>query len=239
MEKTLEITGIRDETHDVKTFRLKSDEKIGFIPGQYALFSFADKEDFENEARPFTFANSPTVKDYIEITVKKMGKFTSALHSSRKGDKLKLSGPGGESLNFDENIKDDVVFIAGGSGITPFMSSLRYAAAKGLANNFTLLFSNRAKDDIIYHKELGEMNERGNMKVVHTLTKKAPKDWNGEQGRINADMIKKHVDSPKGRLWYICAPPPMVHAMEKILKDMDIPEEKLKFEDWQIKGKHD
>ena len=147
IEEVIKIIKIIDETPDVKTFRLKSENNIDFIPGQYCMVSFPDDED---NKRPFTFSSSPTEKGYIDLTVKKMGVFTTKLYSLGIGDKLKIIGPNGESLNFDGSVKEDIVFIAGGSGITPFISALRYAAIKNLPNSITLLFSSKTEKDIIY-----------------------------------------------------------------------------------------
>lgn len=233
-----EIIGIREETHDVKTLKLKLANKIEFIPGQYCLVSIVGNKEFEYEKRPFTFTNSPTDKGFVKLTIKRMGKFTSALHSLRVGNKLNIEGPKGESLNFNELVKEDVVFLTGGSGITPFISAIRYAIAKNLPNKMILLFSNRTEDDIIYRNELEDI-ESDNLKVVNTLSEEAPEGWNGEKGRIDRAMIEKYVEKPKEKLWYICGPPPMVVAMENIMEEMQVPKEKLRVEKWQLPGKHD
>jgi ferredoxin-NADP reductase len=234
--RTLRVVSVRDETQDVRTIRLSTlGRGFDFVPGQYCLVSMAGSE----EARPFTFASSPTETDYIELTVKRMGEFTAALHRLNPGDSLKVDGPMGESLNFDDSIREDVVFIAGGSGITPFMSALRYAGKKGLPNGFTLLFSSREEGDIIYNDELRELQKRGNMTIINTLTQGKPKGWKGENGRIDADMVKRHVKDLKSKLWYICGPPPMVDSVKGMLIGLGVPEEKIRWEDWQIRGKHD
>lgn len=236
------ITKIKEETYDVKTFRLKLPKRINFIPGQYCLVSFIDKKKFESDPRPFTFTNSPTEEgDFIELTIKKMGEFTTTLHNLKKGAKLKIDGPYGEALNFNNSIKDDIVFLAGGSGITPFISAIRYAIAKNLPNKMFLFFSNRTERDIIYEKELKRINkETNNIKIIHTLTNGWPEDWDGETGRINREMIEKYVKNPKEKLllWYICGPPPMVEAMKNILvEEMGIPKDRLRVEAWQLPGK--
>ena len=228
-----EIIKVKQETPDVKTFRLKLEHPIKFISGQFCLVSCIGKKICDGEDRPFTFASSPTEKE-IELTVKIMGKYTRALDSLTAGDKFNISQPSGTALNFDETVKEDVVFIAGGSGITPFMSAIRYAVAKQLKNNITLLFSNQKEEDIIYRKELD--NLPASIKVVNTLT---ADDWDGETGRIDRDMIEKYVDNPKERLWYICGPPPMVQAMKEILLNIGIIEKNIRIEGWQLPGKHD
>lgn len=235
------IVGIEEETHDVKTFEVELEETIDFIPGQYCLVSMKDKEELEGEKRPFTFSNPPEKtkeKKLMDLTVKKIGEFTTAMHNLDEGAKVIIRSPRGESLNFDESVKEDIVFLAGGSGITPFMSALRFAVNQDLENTFTLFFSNRTERDIIYREELGKMDKRENIEVIHSL-EEFPGDWKGEEGRIDKEMISKHVSDPLNRLWYICGPPPMVEAMVKILEKLGVPGNKIKWEDWQISGKHD
>ncbi|MFP4045943.1 MAG: ferredoxin--NADP reductase [Candidatus Aenigmatarchaeota archaeon] len=234
-----EIIKVIDETHDVKTLRVKLDEEIEFKAGQYCLLSFPEDGD-ETEARPFTLSNPPTQENPIEFTVKKMGDFTSRLHNLEEGDKINATGPYGDSLIFDETIDKDVVFISGGSGITPFISAIRLIVEKDLGNNVVLVNSNRTKDDIIYRSELKRIEDiMRNVRVVNTLTQEIPNDWDGEKGRIDKRIIRKYVSYLSKRLWYICGPPPMVDSMKKILLEMNIKEENIRAEDWQLPGKHD
>ncbi len=228
------ITAIKNETHDVRTFRLKPSVQLSFVPGQYALFSFKN-----HEKRPFTFSSSPTEKGFFEITVKRMGEFTTALHSLKKGDKITVDGPYGEALNFDETVKENVVFLAGGSGITPFISAIRYAVAKKLPNKIVLIFSNRTQGDVIYGKELDRLNKDGKIKVINTLTKETPEGWKGETGAIDKEMIGKYVSNAKEKLWYVCGPPRMTDAMKEILQSMKIEEKRIRIEGWQVPGKND
>ena len=228
-----EIIKVKQETPDVKTFRLKLEHPIKFISGQFCLVSCIGKKICDGEDRPFTFASSPTEKE-IELTVKIMGKYTRALDSLTAGDKFNISQPSGTALNFDETVKEDVVFIAGGSGVTPFMSAIRYAIKKQLPNKMTLLFSNRKKEDIIFRQELDNLPD--NIKVIYTLTNE---QWDGESGRVSIEMLRKYVDNPGDKLWYICGPPPMVQAMKELLFGMGIIEKNIRMEGWQLPGKHD
>jgi NAD(P)H-flavin reductase len=230
------IVEVRDETHDVKTFVIRLTNKIDFIPGQYCMVSMPEEKAFEKEWRPFTFVNPPG-EEHVELTVKRMGKFTTALHGMQQDDRLLLKGPFGEQLNFNESIQDDVVFVAGGSGITPFMSALRFAVSRGMPTRITLLYSNKTLDDIIYRRALEALDKRGNITVVFSLTKKIPKDWKGIHGRLDKDAIEAHVDRAKEKLWFVCGPPPMVESLRAILKDMGVLEERLRIEDWEIPGK--
>ncbi len=235
MKIEAEIQSTRKETHDVKTLELVPERKIDFVPGQYCLVSM-DVDDGSKGRKPFTFASPPT-RDHVELTIKRMGDFTEALHNLKKGDRLILDGPRGNSLNFDESVDKDVVFLAGGSGITPFISAIRYAIDKDLSNTMTLIFSNRTKKDIIYREELKGIDRKENMDVINTLTDSWPEDWDEETGLIDGDMLKKYVEHLGKKLWYICGPPPMIDSLEKILMEEKIPEENIRYEKWMIPGK--
>lgn len=235
-DEALKITGIIDETHDVKTFRLEK-KSIDFIPGQYILVSLPDFEDIKDEDRPFTFSCSPS-KDYVEITVKKFGKITTIMHEQLKvGNSLRLVGPFGESLNFDKSTKGNIVFIAGGSGITPFKSIIDYIIEKQLPNKVFLFFSNRTQADIIYRDYWEQVKQK--VKVINALSNEEPKGWDGELGRIDKEMIQKYISGPKDYLYYICGPPPMTIAMKDMLRELGVPDSRSRIENWQLPGKHD
>jgi ferredoxin-NADP reductase len=231
MRFTLEIKKVIDQTRNVKTFVFDKPKNFKFTAGQYCLVSLPTVPQTMDESRPFTFSSSPTYHE-IELTFKKKGDFTVFMFGLEVGDKIELSGPFGESLNFDESVKDDLVLVAGGSGITPFMSILRYIVEKDLKNNVILIYSNRTKQDIIYKDELEEIEKNNsNIKVIHCLTREK---WEGESGRINKDTLLKYVKKPKNRLWYVCGPPKMVGDLRKIVLDMGVSEERLRIEDWQL-----
>jgi len=230
------IAEIRNETYDVKTFVIEVTDQIDFIPGQYCMVSLHGNKTFVKEWRPFTFVNIPEAEN-VELTVKRIGAFTTAMHGMHLGDKVLLKGPFGEQLRFDESIQDDVVFVAGGSGITPFMCAMRFAASRNMPNRIILLYSNKTVDDIIYRDELEELGKRENITVVHSLTKNIPEQWKGIRGRLNKDVILTHVYAPQEKLWYVCGPAPMVQSLKEQLSGIGVPEERLRIEDWQIPGK--
>ncbi|MCF7861463.1 hypothetical protein K9M79_04375 [Candidatus Woesearchaeota archaeon] len=233
IKSLVKIIEITDETHDVKTFQTTKPEGFVFLPGQYIMASL---KELPGETRPFTIASSPTQTELL-FTVKKTGDFTGSMFELKVGDEFTIKGPLGKMLNFDDTVKDDVVFVAGGSGITPSLASLRYAADKGMKNKFTILYSNKEQKDIICKSELDSMHLKMDVEVVHCLTREKPEDWTEEIGRINTEMIKKHIKNPSERLWYICAPPPMVEAMKKNLEILNVPDNQIKTESWQMPAK--
>jgi glycine betaine catabolism B len=230
MRFATQIIKISKETHDVTTFRLMRPPGFTFVAGQYCQVSFTDR--FPGEDRPFTFSSSPEAP-FLELTIKQMGHFTTALFALKVGQTLTIDGPNGEMLQFDESVRDDVVFVAGGSGITPFMSAIRFAQGKHLKNRLILLYSNKTAGDIVFRKELDAIKE---VKIVHTLTTKAPPGWKGERGYISKGLISKHVPIPSAWLWYLCGPPPMIAAVRILLAELGVREDRIREEPWQIPG---
>lgn len=108
----------------------------------------------------------------------------------------------------------------------------RYCTDLQLDTKITLLYGNRTEKDIVFRKELEEMQEQNrNLKVVFTLSE-ASEGWTGYTGRINAEMIVKEIPDYKERTFYICGPPAMVTAMENFLKGLNITQEKIKKENF-------
>ncbi|MBN1156832.1 FAD-dependent oxidoreductase [Candidatus Woesearchaeota archaeon] len=229
-----EIIEVINETHDVKTFRVKRQEGYDFVPGQFTLVSFADKPEFEGKKIPLTFSSSPTEKSFLDFSVKRIGRFTQTMHNLKAGEKLVLAEPRGKYLNYDET--KDAVLIAGGSGITPFISTIRYAIAKGIKKRIVLFFSNKTESDIIYREELKEIRQQ-NIRIINSLSDQIPDNWSGERGRISIEMVEKYIQRPDDFSWYICGPPPMVEAMKVMLKSINVPESLWKIDTWQIPGK--
>ena len=116
------------------------------------------------------------------------------------------------------------------------MSAIRYKIAKNLKNKIILFFGNNKFGDIIYGKELKEINENNNITVINTLTN--PNNyWTGDVGYINKELIIKYIKDVKNYIWYICGPPPMNSSLNTILMELDVPNNKIRVEPWEIPGK--
>ncbi|MFP4424298.1 MAG: hypothetical protein ACLFP2_03620 [Candidatus Woesearchaeota archaeon] len=147
------VLAVAPVTHNVKSIMLTRHDDFSFIPGQYSLIG--DKK------KPFTFTSTPD-DAHLEFTVKAVGEFSTQLTQKRQGDTLIVRSPMGDKLNFTEDL-ENCVFIAGGSGITPFIAAFRYAAKRKLLHKFLLSYGNRSEQDIIYREELESYS---NLKIV-------------------------------------------------------------------------
>ncbi len=225
------IERIEQETPDVKRFLLDG-PRIRFTPGQFAMV----KLDPEAEGKPFTYANAPGER--VELAVKRMDEegFTARLHELREGDSLLLEGPEEAELEFDEET-EKTAFIAGGSGITPFIAALRHAEKRGSEQRFLLLYSNRTEKDILYEEELERLSKELDLTVVHTLTQEETED--AAAGRVDEELIRSHTARPSEYQWYLCGPQGLVEDMRSLLTQLGVLEERIRSEEWQLPGKHE
>ena len=137
-------------THNVKYFRVERPDGYMFIPGQATDVS-VNTDALKNELRPFTFTNL-TSSPYLEFIIKRYPEHkgvTDAIHQLIRNDELILHEVFGE-INFI----GEGVFIAGGAGITPFISIFRDLHSKSMLNDNFLIFANKTKSDIILETEL-------------------------------------------------------------------------------------
>jgi ferredoxin-NADP reductase len=167
------------------------------------------------------------------VCAKAVGDFTATLGETRPSDQAYVDMPFGV-FTFLRHDAERLIFIAGGIGITPFMSMLRYIHDRKLRKEVILLWSNKQEKDIAFRAELEEMaTEMASLKVLHILTRQD--DWPGEKGRMNADKLKKHVgDFGKGE-FFVCGPPPMMTDVQKTLSILGVPKRRIHMERFALR----
>lgn len=216
-------------------FDLKQEKDFYFTAGQYIrMLLDIENPDDRGSSRFFTISSSPLEKDYLTITTKIIkSSFKNKLLELNSGDSAKFYGPMG-SFVLNENIGDERVFLAGGIGITPFHSMIKYAYKKNLSIPLTLFVSFSGAEDVIFYKELSEIASKNpNIKVIYTITHaQENSNWRGETGRISEEMLKKYIKDINKPLYYIVGPPSMVVGMEDMVSKMGIPNEKIFIENF-------
>jgi NAD(P)H-flavin reductase len=218
------VVKIVQENHDSNSLYLEgSDERfIGRKAGQYASIRIM-RPDGWSEPHPFTISGAPE-DALLRLTIKKEGKFTSAISDLKPGAPVKCMGPLGVFCK-DIDAKPSSVMIAGGVGITPFMSVLRHFRNIKAPNKITLFWVNRTIEDIFSTEEIKQMSRELNLNVVYCLSR--DDDVNRyvdtlypnvyyEKGRLNEDILKRH-GVVRDAAFYLCGPPPM---MESALNDL-------------------
>lgn len=217
---------------DTYDFVFNLNKNLSFTPGQYLEWTLGFKNpDSRGNRRYFTIASSPTEK-FLRIGVKfyeNSSSFKKTLFSLKKEDRVIAGNLAGDFvLPNDENKK--LVFILGGIGITPFRSIVKYLLDNNKKIPVVVFYSNKNKSDIVYKDLLDEAEKKLNIKIIYNLTEleNIPKDWKGEKGRLNKDLIEKYVSDYKERVYYLSGPHTMVSGFEEVLYKMGIKKTNIK-----------
>lgn len=228
----LRVMEIIEETPTTKTFRLeRTDGPLPpFRPGQYVNL-FVDVDGVLT-SRPYSISSLPGA-DFLELTVRdKPGGFVAPylLNEVQVGDELETTGPAG-SFYYEPLIDGrDLVFLAGGSGITPFMSILRDAVQHERSLNIHLLYGSRVPEDVIFHEELTELSTQQANLHYSLVISEPPPDYEGLSGFLRPDIILEQVGDPSGKTFYICGPNLMYDFCLAALTEMGVPRYRMKRE---------
>jgi len=206
------IKSIDKVTHDVLRIVLQKPGNYTFTPGQATEVAI-NKERWKDERRPFTFTCLPDA-DYLEFTIK-----TYPSHKGVTNELLNLK-PGDELILHDVwgaiSYKGEGIFIAGGAGITPFLSIFRYLNSINKIKGNKLIFANKTKADIIHEKELQSLLVDS---FVNILSDESIEGY--EHGYITESFLKKNLLATNEK-FYVCGPPPMMEAVQKILSSLGV-----------------
>ncbi len=221
------VERVTPERGDTTTLTLRSDGHDGFdfLPGQYAWFAIG-RSPFALTKHPFSFSSSSEAQGTVQVSIKSLGDFTSTVADLEVGTKVYIDGPHGV---FSPDLYEGPGFglIAGGVGITPTMSILRTLADRDDRRPVVAFVASNNWDDVTFREELELHAQRDNVTVVHTLGD-APDDWNGETGRLDAEMMRRHLPQRYQRWQYfICGPDAMMDAMEVALDALDVPPDRV------------
>ncbi|MBI4452986.1 hypothetical protein HY637_06160 [Candidatus Woesearchaeota archaeon] len=228
------IIEIKNETPTVKSFKVELPENadIKFFPGQFFMVSFVNDPEIKT-ARAYSIASSPLENGYLEIALNKIAAFTAKMFQLKEGDFLKLKGPYGK-FYFSDEIKNNLVLIAGGTGITPLMSILRYCAGKGLSNKIQLFYSVKVPEEIIFHNEIKKAKEKNpNFEYFITITRaEEHHEWKGKRGRIDLELLKGQIEKPEEKLYFLCGSKEFVDNVISMLQNLGVKREQVKTDVW-------
>lgn len=222
------ILDIKNEVSDSKVIVFERPENFNYTPGHYGIFEY--KKENEIVRRSYSFASSPTEKD-MQIIVKRVpnGIMSNYLHSLKQGDTLTFIGPVGKFLL--DNTKKDVVFIAGGSGISVFRSMIKYIIDTKSEIKATLIYGSRSPKDIILRDFLEDANRNGFIKLYLTVDH-PDETWHFHTGFINADFIKEATNGNLNKVYYLCGPPMMITSVKNALLSLSVPETDIILDAW-------
>ncbi|HET9860220.1 MAG TPA: ferredoxin reductase family protein [Nocardioidaceae bacterium] len=208
-------------------------EGVRFKAGQFAWLKIGSSS-FVFEEHPFTIASTADAPHRKEFTIKALGDFSELLRGLRPGRRVFMDGPYGRFTIEGLDSSEGFVFIAGGVGVTPMVSMLRTLNQRRDPRPHLLLLGARSLEDLMLHAEVDRLREGLDLTVTPVL-ESPPEDWDGEQGRIDAELLDRCLPRhSKQHDYFLCGPPPMVIAVGKQLRDRGIPLNRIHTERFEV-----
>lgn len=235
----------------IHTVRLKSKQVVaegttafyfsrpeGFIfkPGQAVDLILPDPEDpgAEGGRHAFSLVGAPFQDDLCITTRMRDTLYKRRLDALDPGSALRIDGPFG-SLALHGKAGRAAVFIAGGIGITPFMSMLRHAAHEALPQRILLLYSNRRPEDAAFLGELQELERKDpRFRLMATMTQMSTsrQPWAGERSMLNGSLIKRETAGLPDPIFYVVGPPAMVEVLKAALGQAGVDGDDIRSEEF-------
>lgn len=222
---------------DTQAFVFERPAGFAFKPGQAIDLSLIDpvETDAKGSRRAFSIVSAPFEDHIVVATRMRDSAFKRTLQGMPIGGRVRMEGPFG-SLTLHGNRSRPAVFVAGGIGITPFMSILRQAAHDRLPQVIDLLYSNRRPEDAAFLQELRSLEQahRGSFRLLATMTDAAGAGlaWSGRAGLVDAELVRSVVVRPSLPIFYVAGPPAMVADMRRLLNRMGIQDDDIRSEDF-------
>ncbi len=219
------VTDIRQDTPDVKTFRVVTPEgKKAFehLPGQCAMVSIPGV----GEAM-FSITSSPTNTEFMEFSIKKCGCLTEWIHQIEVGQQITVRGPYGRNFPVEEDFKGkNLLFVAGGIGLAPLRSVINYVRDK--RENYgkvMIVYGSRSADDLVDYKEI--VDEWMNAKDfdVHLTIDREQEGWDGHVGFV--PNYVKELNPDTDYTVVVCGPPIMIKFTLAGLKELGFREDQV------------
>jgi len=222
------VLSVVDETPEIRTFRMERPGGFAFRAGQFLMVRV--RAGGTDAVRCYSISSAPEASGYLEISVRRQGRASGALHETiRAGGVLPVRGPGG-SFVYPPEPETPIVLHAGGVGITPVISMLRHAANADPGRPVTLLYTVRTEADVAYRDELFLLARRApGVRVYVTLTRGESKAG-FLSGRMDAGRIARYVPDPAKSIHLICGPAPMITSLGEALAGLGVPPERIRFE---------
>jgi ferredoxin-NADP reductase len=217
-------------------FHLEKPPGFEFKPGQSIDLTLINgpESDSEGNSRAFSIASAPCEEDLLVATRIRDTAFKRIVRVLPIGTSLKVDGPFGY-FTLHRNPTRAAVFLAGGIGITPFVSMIRQAAHDQLSQQLSLFYSNRRPEDAAFLDVLAQLaktNSRFHFIPSMSEMEKSHREWTGETGSIDQEMLNRYLPALHGPMYYVAGPPAMVAAMRQMLTTVDVDEDDIRTEEF-------
>ena len=220
------VQDVKTETYDTTTFTLLLDDeeerrKFSHRPGQFMEVSV-----FGTGEAPFCISSSSHGRDTLDITVRKIGRVTSALHALGEGDKVGIRGPLGNWFPFEEVEGKHMLFVVGGLGLAPLRPQIQDAyRERDRFASINVLYGARTPQDLVYGDELEEWQQADGMECLLTVDA-ATDGWTGNVGVVGTLLEKVALDVPE-TIAFVCGPPIMIRFVVRDLVGLGFGEDAI------------
>ncbi len=220
------VEKIIDETYDTKTFHLnfkegKLRQEFTFEAGQFAFCSV-----FGIGEAPFAISSSPTRKDHLEIAVRQVGKLTRALHRLGVGAEVGFRGPYGSGFPLDSLQGKNLVFVAGGIGLSPLRSLIwNVIDNRDKYDRVDIIYGARSPADLSFSYDLDAWEKDTTVSLVTTIDKSA-KGWTGRVGLVPV-VLEEVAPSSDNAVAVVCGPPIMIRFTFPVLEKLGFAPERM------------
>ena len=221
------VVGIRPLTPRVKSFVLDVPGWRGFRAGQHVDVRLTAPDGYQAE-RSYSIGSAPGGTE-IELIIERLdkGEVSPFFHEiASLGDAVELRGPIGGHFTWQGRDGGPLLLVGGGSGIVPLLSMLRHRAAVAPEVPAALIYSARAREELINAEELLQRDaNEPNFALFVTLTRESAVDKPFRMGRIGAELVAE-VLAGFGSMpahSYVCGSTPFVDSATRLLLDMDVP----------------
>ena len=240
IEKKYYLAEKIDITPEVLAIRFKPEDGQPqvFDPGMFMMISGLDKITNQKcVGRAFSIASDPSspMMEFFVIKQPTHGEHQGRSHfmDAQIGDPFLFKGPNGQ-FRFDPGTEKKVMFIAGGTGLAPFMSMAKHIKLQNAETDTILLYSVKFPTEIIFKSQLEELSKQIGMKFVVTVTRptQSAQTWTGETGHVDSNMISRYCHDFAERTFYVCGPLAFVQAVKQALISLRVPENRIKADVW-------
>ena len=234
MIQTVKLTKKEQVAHETMAFYFEKPAGFTFRAGQFGDLTLIDppETDAEGNTRGFSIVAAPYEPELVFATRLRDTAFKRVLRNLSVGSDVKLDAPYGD-FTLHKTETTPAVFLIGGIGVTPVRSMIAQATHDQTAHRITLLHANRTMGDAPFSDDFERLaQDNPNFTYVPVVTDETSDDWTVECGRIDDEMLRRHIPDLQAPIYYLSGPEGMVKAMRQLLVGLGVNEDNIKTEEF-------